>query len=129
MDKSIVEQKVVAWVLMVRAVYLATGASPLKHWDQIQERIRMAARTSETVAEWVTSVVRSLGLPAPGKECSSATVDLIAAVPAGESSVFFDHVESEYSYIMALARLESERRASERKARHVNRDDEASVDA
>jgi len=106
----------VAVILAVRAQYLAAGASPLKHWDQIQDRVRAAAATSRDVATWTTSLARSLGLGAPDSNRSSATSRLARVVEEDATSDrWLDLVEEEHAYLMALARLEAERRQEERK--------------
>ncbi len=50
-------------LLCYRAAYLKAGASPLKHWDQLQDRMRSAARRSQTPEEWATALSRGLQLP------------------------------------------------------------------
>jgi len=101
----------VSLLVDLRAEYLAAGASPLKHWDQLQDRLRVAARTSETFAQWATMLDRLLGLGAPSKARSSATVTLADAIGV-EHTAFLVMVEEDTGLIMALARQEAERRKS-----------------
>ncbi len=109
---------VVALLMPVRAEYLAAGANPLKHWDQIQDRVRIASRTSESMAQWVTTLTRNLGLGAPSKRRSLATEALAQAVGDGkrENAAFLDFLEEECGLLMALANQEATRRREDRAA-------------
>lgn len=104
--------KTVDLLLEMRAAYLAGGANPLKHWDQLQDRLRAAARTSSTVAEWVTQMSRSLGLSAPSSRFSEAVMSLDAEV-ADAGSAWLDLLESEWGLLMAMSRQISEQRKKE----------------
>lgn len=111
----------VEFLLEVRRAYLMAGASPLKHWDQIQSRMLSAARRSATADEWTTAVLRGLQLPAlggqrrGGNSASRALIDLTSTVrefdAAGE---WLDLVQREYGLLMALTREAAEKRAAER---------------
>ena len=102
-------------ILELRAMYLANGASPLKHWDQISDRTRSSARKSTSVQEWSSALMRSLQLAAPSKSASSAISSLLATV-AERSAEWLDLVERECGLLMALAREEAERRKDVREA-------------
>jgi hypothetical protein len=111
--------KTVELLLEVRRAYLAIGANPIKHWDQIQSRMLSAARRSTTVDEWVSSLCRGLGLPALNSLASSAVVSLSAEVrEADVSREWLDLMQREYGLLMAMTRLaadEARRAAEERK--------------
>lgn len=102
-------------LLDLRAEYLASGASPLKHWTQLQDRMRAAARTTTSVPGWVTALARSLGLGAPTRARSGSTLALQEAVTeAARPSRWLDLVEEEHAYLIALARLRAEQRKEQR---------------
>lgn len=111
-------QHTVALLVALRAEYLAAGASPLKHWDQLQDRVRIAARTSESAGQWVSALARSLGLGAPTKARSSATTTLCELVGDNkrDNAAFLDQVEEECGLLMALAVQEATRRRAARDA-------------
>lgn len=96
----------------VRTAYLQTrGASPLKHWDMLLERVRLACRTSETVGEWVTALARGLRLEAPSSFLSSAQEVLCQAVgETGGPRGWLEWLESEYALVLAEVRLRVEAR-------------------
>lgn len=106
----------VAVILELRAAYLANGANALKHWQQLQDRVRMAARTSASVPDWITTMVRSLQLPGPTSSLSSAILALSEEVACIPDPEFLDLVESEYAYLFALARAEADDRRELRAA-------------
>ena len=102
-------------VLDLRAAYLAAGANPLKHWDQLYDRICAALRTSMSVEEWHTAMTRSLQLGVlPGVACAQLSALVKAVGP--HRSEWLDLIERESGYVLACARLEAERR---REARSV----------
>lgn len=104
-------------LLVTRAAYLAAGANPIKHWDQLQSRMRAAARMSQTPEEWGTRLALGLQLAAPSSSGSRALVDLAAAMAErGCAAEWLDLVEREYGFLMAMTRLCAEERAEERKA-------------
>lgn len=108
-------KQTVSVLLVVRSEYLSNGASPLKHWDQIQDRLRAAARTTDDVPGWVTALTRSLNLSAPSKARSLAT-DVLAKTVAEHrcASDWLDLVEGEHGYLMALAILEADKKRTAR---------------
>lgn len=122
--------RVVTLLAALRAEYLAAGASPLRHWDQLQDRVRVAARTSETVAQWITTLARMLGLGAPSKERSSATRTLVDAVgeERRDQAAFLDQLEEEVGLLMALTQEEAERRKAVRAEAREKREREIGVE-
>lgn len=105
----------VALLLALRWEYLGTGANPLRHWDQLQDRMRAAARMACDVPTWVTAVSRGLQLGAPSPERAVAT-DRVAQLVGDRASAWLDAIESEHGYLMALARLRVQERSAEAKA-------------
>ena len=99
-------------LLEVRAAYLSTPhANALKHWDMIQDRIRLAARTTTGAEEWATSIARALQLGAPRASYSAALMALTHEVHERRAaSSFLDLVDSEWGFLMALARSIAEQR-------------------
>ena len=102
-------------LLDLRAAYLAAGASPLRHWDQLLDRLRAAARTSAGVEEWHSAMCRSLQLPAPSSSACSALDELVMTVGPLRSE-WLDLLEREHGYLLAKSRLEAERRRDARDA-------------
>lgn len=90
-----------------RAYLMMSSCSVLKHWTQIQERLRAAARTTESVEEWSTKMCRSLGLACLGTEGAGRLVALKSIVGDDRAS-WLDLLEKEYGAIMAAARLRVE---------------------
>ena len=113
--KEAVRDALVLVVLDVRAEYLANGASPLKHWDQLHSAIVVAARSSEDVETWISMLRRRLNLSAPSAGSSTSSVRLAQAVDA-DGQEFLDLVESVVGLVMARARLVAERRRDARDA-------------
>lgn len=112
-----VREATVSLLLAVRAEYLAAGASALKHWDQLQDRVRSAARTSSTLPEWSTALGRSLGLGAPSRDrCSAIDALHKLLMEQREENEWLALVESEYGYLLAMARLRAEQRRETKRA-------------
>lgn len=107
------EHATVSVVLAARQQYLAAGANPLKHWDQIETAMRRASASSVTLAQWITRFSRRLLIAAPSKLLSSAIAELRAAVADGRG--WIRGVEEEAPFLIASARVEAERIADEKK--------------
>lgn len=116
-DRDRLVEATVSVIGQMRGAYLGTpGASVLRHWDQIQDRLRAASRTSSTPEEWVTSLSRSLKLPAPDRWLSDSIFELTSLVAAlSAARDWLDLVEREHAYLMSLVRLRAEIRAAKRK--------------
>ena len=111
-----IEELLVEVVLDIRAEYLrTTGCNVLKHWDQIQERVRIAARTTGSVEEWLTNLRRRLVLGAPTGNSSRSCDALVSEVrDEATQREFLDLVERRYAFVMARARRVSEERREAR---------------
>lgn len=59
-------------LLALRRELLATGASALGHWDQLQSRLTIASRTSADLSSWFSTMCRQLNLPAVSSVSSKA---------------------------------------------------------
>lgn len=100
-----------AWMLAARWEYLGTtGCNVLRHWDQLQDRMRAASRMADDVPSWTTNIARALSLGAPSPQRASATAALAEAV-GKDALAWLDLVEEEHGYIMACARLAAEARS------------------
>lgn len=106
---EMVREATVALVLETRREYLAAGASPLDHWSHLHDRLLVAARTSETVDQAVTAYRRGLRLGAPSSGSSGEMVRLVRVVDADHRDAL-DLIESEIGLVIAMARLEADRR-------------------
>lgn len=110
-------QATVRLVLDVRREYLMCGASPLKAWDQIGDRMRAATRQSTGPEEWATRLCRSLQLGQPSSSTSHSMAALSVLLPDRRArGDWLDLIEREHAYVIALARLEAERRRDVREA-------------
>lgn len=99
----------VSLVMEVRRIYLAGGANPLKHWEQLQSRTLAAARTCTTPEEWVTRLARSLQISGLDKAFSRALIDL-SRVVGEDAAAWLDLVEREHGYVFARAQLDADDR-------------------
>ena len=119
MNEDQVRQATVRLLHALRNEFLRDGANSLKHWEQIHDRMRAAARMTTTVPEWVTHVQRGLGLAGASAAFSARTRDLSVAVGTAHQE-FLDLVEREHGYLMALTRLAADeaRRERQREATH-----------
>lgn len=118
-QKRVLERLTVDLLMEIRAAYLATpGCSALKHWDQLQSRMRVASRTCASVQEWVTAMHRGLQLPAPRSSTSSVIQALVNEVDIMQRGqvAWLDLVEREYACLLSRCRLEAERRRDARDA-------------
>jgi len=116
MDTEIARAAVVRLVLALRAEYLAAGANPLKHWEQLHERLRAAARTTGTAEEFATKLQRDLRIATVTSSFCSATTELVDAV-GGEHAALLDLIDREHGYIMALARKAADEKRREAQAK------------
>lgn len=114
--------KTVDVLLALRASYLKAGANALKHWTQIEDRVRAATRQTATVPEWVSAVKRGLQVSETSSSLSRAATELVDELELVKAShvQWLDMVEREVGYLMALARLEAEDRKSRRKTAEEN---------
>lgn len=104
-------------LLALRSEYLAAGANPLKHWDQLHERLRAAVVAAVSIPALVTALASSLKLQAPGSWRSSATVALADLATVAGIDEVLAVIEEEHAYLIALARVEAEERRERRQER------------
>ena len=112
--RKVLRDLTVEMLLEMRGAYLATGVSALKHWDQLQDRLRSSARTCATVAEWSTQMSRSLRLAAPSARYSDALLALENAVDDVGAQDWLAMVDVEWGLLMAMCRQCAEKRKPER---------------
>lgn len=101
-------------LLDIRAAHLASGASPLTHWTQLQTRMRSAARTTANPEEWITSVRRHLAIQDAPNLSSSRSFRGLADCVREKSCAreWLDLVEAEHGYLIAVAQGIAEERRS-----------------
>ena len=111
-DKERLRTLTVEAILELRSAYLGTpGCNVLKHWDQIQDRMRAAARSSETPEEWLTTMTRTLQLGAAKPVSSRWFRDLTDFVRERKAArEWLDLLEREFGYLIAVARGVAEQR-------------------
>lgn len=101
-------------VLEIRAAYLRAGGSPLKHWDQLQSRMRSATARAANPDEWETMMGRGLQLGAPSKGRCRALLDLGSTVrELGAQREWLRMMDREAGLILAMTRAASEQRRAE----------------
>ena len=108
-----VREAAVMLLLEARAEYLANGANPMKHWDQLQDRLATSLRTSGNAEQMVSSLRRGLNLSAPSSAFSKASTTLVEVMDA-DPMLWLGMMESEIGYLMARTRVEAERRKAAR---------------
>lgn len=101
--------RLVELMMEIRGEYLGAGANALKHWDQLHDRAMLAARTSERMSEWVSTLRRRLNLGSPSNSASRACLALCDEVDVDDSEAL-SMIEDELPYIMARCRVEADRR-------------------
>ena len=105
-------------LLSYRQQAMMTSAfNPLKFWEQLQDRVRMATRKSTSPEEWATDLARSLKLGSPIASTCSALTELVSFL--NENNLVSDwltKLESEYMYLIALTRSIDEKRREAKKA-------------
>lgn len=117
-EKERLRKATVRVILSLRGLYLANGGNALKHWTQIEDRIRVAVRVSESPQEWVSKLKSDLQISQTSSSLSSEAVMLCEEIDVlNAASQWLSLVEQELGYVMALARLEAEDRAEQREAR------------
>lgn len=113
MDDEAARGAVVALVIAIR------DAGALRMWDQAQARLRVSAKLSRTVPEFATTLQRGMQSD-PRRAVAKAMAALMIA--AGDDPLpLLRMVDREHGYIIALAQLETERRALEAKERRQAR--------
>jgi single-stranded DNA-specific DHH superfamily exonuclease len=107
-------------LLEIRAQYLAGGATALKHWEQISDRMRAATRTQATPQAWCTKLLRDLQISTPSSSTSSALEKLCEAVgilgKRGPSE-WLRLIDAEHAFLIARTRTMAEERRDARTAR------------
>jgi hypothetical protein len=111
-------------VLAVRSEYLRAGqCNVLKHWEQLETRLRAAAATSSNPEELATRYARSLQLVGLSKDASRVLTELADYVREQACAIdWLELIDAESAYVMALARLQSEQRKEEREAAKLSRE-------
>lgn len=108
-----IRQATVRVLLALRDAYLATGANPITHWTQIHDRMRAAARTTTSAAEWATKLQRDLRITEIPPRVATALVELARAVGENDRG-FLRLISDEHAYLVALARHEADSRKRKR---------------
>ena len=94
-------------LLSLRKEYLITGANPLKHWEQLQSRAKLAAKLSTTVDEWYSNISRRLSLASPSNSLSSDLAQLREYAESVESE-WVSLVEDQIPALIARCRVIAE---------------------
>jgi len=102
------------FLVCVRSDALRAGASPFKVWEQVASRAMSAARRVETIQGWCSEVMRGMQVPTPSRWTAAAADALVTSVWR-DADLFFDILEQETGYIIAVAQLIAEERRDARK--------------
>ena len=102
-------------LLEIRRAYLASpGASPLKNWDMLTSRLKIASRTSPNPNAWVTCMLDRMNIAsAPSVSSSRCFLELSSEVQ--ERRVFVQWREilnREWGLLIAKTRLCAEEQAA-----------------
>lgn len=101
----------------LRMQYLRTpSCSPMKHWEQLATRSRAASRTSANLAEWLTSMCRTLQIDTPDNWTSSAASALQSLLQSPRDvDQWLEMVDRENGFLMATLRVEADQRRADKK--------------
>lgn len=108
-SKEIAKTLTVELLLALRRELLATGASALGHWDQLQSRLTIASRTSADLSSWFSTMCRQLNLPAVSSVSSKAFRELLECVKEHERE-WIKEIEVTVPALIARTRVEAEAR-------------------
>lgn len=89
------------------------GASPLKVWEMLAERLRLATRQARTVQQWCSLVMRHFRIDTMDPESTRDMLDLVTAT-TGETTAWLGMVRDELPFLLCCAR---ERFDQQRQAR------------
>lgn len=104
-------------LLRLRTWAIRYGASPLRSWDMLSERVRLATRRATTVADWVNTVMRSFRISSVDSDTSAAIVELSAIVGPDDVQEWLTWVETSHQFLMAAARMRFDHEKKSRKAK------------
>jgi len=93
--------------------------SGLRMWDQMQSRLRVAAKLSRTTEEFATTLQRGMRSEMR-KALSSAICDFVDQAGTEHRAVLH-MVDREHAYILALAQLATDEKFAKRKAKRDHR--------
>jgi hypothetical protein len=123
--KRQLENLLVEFVVMTRDAFVRSvkGKVPMSYWDQIQNRIRSAARTNATASEFVTSVSRKMKLGAPSSsDCLVVTRFVQFCDENGFNLTAMEFIDREIGFIIAMARQIIDARKKERETTSLSRE-------
>ena len=129
-DEVLIEtwrESTIAVILDLRAQYLANGASPLSHWDQLKTRVHACAKQSSGVREWCSLMLRKLQLEAPSVSLAYG-IDALAALTDANEPAWLALVEKEVGFMIAMARVKADQRQQARAVRAVTESLQEDVD-
>lgn len=117
------EHKLEAWrlatvtvILRMRTWAIRYGASPLKVWDMLSERVRLATRRATSVESWSSTIMRSFQISTVDAETGQALLDLAGAV-GPDVDEWLNFLGDEHQFTFAAARERFDREKKARKAK------------
>lgn len=113
-DRNAVIAAAVALLLEVRKQYLAAGANPLRHWDQILSAWKVASRINGTIPGFFAQLCKGLRLGAPSSSVSLASETLRTAASGCAERLAVTELNRMAAAILARARVVSEARRDAR---------------
>ena len=110
----------VATILNLRMWAIRNGTSPLRAWDTVSERVRLATRRSSSAETWISKVMQALRI-GPVDEKSSALLAELAETVGEDSDEWLAMVEDQHQFLFALAReqFDTSRKSSRRSKEQI----------
>jgi len=106
-QKKRLETLAVELALALRSAYLSEqgGRPPMNYWEQMENRMRAAARQTASASEWASLMQRRLQIGNLPKGASSALIDLVRFCDEHQAHTeFLDLVERDHGLLVALTR-------------------------
>lgn len=120
---DLLETALVEMIVVLRDAFLRScnGRPPMSYWDQIQTRVRGAARTSATAAEWITAAQKGLRIGAPSSSDCLVINRLVAICDEyGMDLEAMEFIEREIGFLLSSAREIVDARKAAREAAGVS---------
>jgi hypothetical protein len=105
----------VTLILHFRLWALRNDASPLKVWEMLAERLRLATRQARTVQQWCSLVMRHLRIDTMDPESTRDMLDLVTAT-SGETQAWLNLIRDELQFLLCCARERFDNQRKESKA-------------
>lgn len=112
-QKKALETITVEFVLSLRSEYLREqdGRPPMNYYEQLQNRMRGAARQTSSASEWASLMQRRLQIGSLSKDASRALIDLVRFCDEHQAhGDFLTAIDRDHALLIALVQLIVEER-------------------